>query len=81
VSTPATAGSCGDRFGGGVWRDEVFPTHVRTCFAIAPITEDCDGRGALACETTRSSSPETGVATESVASDVVVVLKSPADWR
>lgn len=31
-------------------------------------------------DVTRSSSPETGVAIESVASDVVVVLNSPADW-
>jgi len=79
-STPATAGSWDDRFGGGAGRDVVLTTQVRTCFASAPIIDDWVGRGGTASDVTRSSSPETGVATESVAREVVVVLNPPADW-
>ncbi len=59
----------------------MFPTQVRTCFASTPIMEDWVACGTSAGDMTltRSSSPETGVATESVARDVVVVLNPPAD--
>lgn len=77
-STPATAGSWCERLGGGACREE-FPTQVRTCFASTPIMEDWEGRCASAGDVTRSSSREMGVATDSVARDVVVVLNPPAD--